>query len=177
MVAQRRLGLDVHEVLEVVDLEQRLGRVGHPPHDDGGDLDRVAVVVIDLELGGLEVAHPHGDATSFGQRVDPVQALLADRPVVAAEQDECAGFVGVDRREAAEADGREDDPEEQDPEAEQRQEPGAPLPHPAEDVDRVPDEQQHEQGHGDRQDHGGRDARQAEGSTFLVIRHRSTSLL
>ena len=55
-VAERGLALDVDEVLVVVHLEQRLGRVHDPPDDDRRDLDRVAVVVVDLELGALEVA-------------------------------------------------------------------------------------------------------------------------
>src|SRR6185312_5368169 len=42
----------------------RPGRVGNLPDDDGSDLDRVAVGIVDLEAIGLEVAHPdtHGAA-------------------------------------------------------------------------------------------------------------------
>ena len=87
-VAERRLGLDVDEMLEVVDLEQRLRRIRDLPDDDRGDLDRVAVVVVDLEARRLEVADTHGDLAALGQRVDPVQALLTDGPVVATEQHE-----------------------------------------------------------------------------------------
>ena len=47
-VAQRRLALHRHEVFVVVDLEQRLGGVDHPPDHDRGDVDRVAVPVVDL---------------------------------------------------------------------------------------------------------------------------------
>ena len=105
-VPQGRLGLDVDEVLVVVDLEQRLGRVGHLPDDDGGDLDRVAVVIVDLELGGLEVADAHGDRAALGERVHPLEALLADRAAVPAEEDEGACLVGVHRREADEPESR-----------------------------------------------------------------------
>ena len=41
-IAHRRLGLDLDEVLVVVDLEQRLRRVDHAPDDHRRDLDRVA---------------------------------------------------------------------------------------------------------------------------------------
>jgi hypothetical protein len=57
-LAQRGLGLHVHEVLVIVDVEHGLGGVHHLPHDDRGDLDRVALDVVHLELGRLEVAHP-----------------------------------------------------------------------------------------------------------------------
>src|SRR5690349_13464848 len=40
--------LPIYELLEVVDLEHRGGRVGDLPHDDGRELDRVAVGVVDL---------------------------------------------------------------------------------------------------------------------------------
>ena len=46
----RCLALHVDVVLVVVDLEDRLGRVDDAPDDDRGDLDRVAVVVVHLEL-------------------------------------------------------------------------------------------------------------------------------
>jgi hypothetical protein len=62
----------VDEVLVVIDLEQGLCRVGHLPHHDGGDLDGVAIAVVDLQPAGLEVADAHGDAVSQGEGVDPV---------------------------------------------------------------------------------------------------------
>ena len=73
-VAQRGLALHVHEVLVVVDLEERLGRVDDLPDDDRGDLDRVAVVVVDLELLALEVADAQRDLPLRVERVRPAQA-------------------------------------------------------------------------------------------------------
>ena len=114
-VPEGRLGLDVHEVLVVVDLEQRLRRVGHLPDDDGRDLDRVAVLVVDLELGGLEVADADGDPAPLGERVHPMEALGMDGAPVVAEQDQGAGLVRIHGREAAEGDtGRDERDGQQD---------------------------------------------------------------
>ena len=49
-VAQRRLALDLDVVVVVVHFEDRLGGIDDAPHDDRGDLDRVAVVVVHLQL-------------------------------------------------------------------------------------------------------------------------------
>ena len=72
-VAQRRLALDVDVVLVVVHLEHGFGRVDDPPHDDGGDLDRVAIVVVDLEVRALEVADPQRDLRFCVERIGPAQ--------------------------------------------------------------------------------------------------------
>ena len=56
-VPQRRFALHLHVVVVVVHLEDGFGRVDDLPDDDGGDLDRVAFVVVDLEPRALEVAH------------------------------------------------------------------------------------------------------------------------
>jgi len=41
----------VHEVLVVVDLEQRLGGLDHLPHHDRGDLDRLPTWSFTLSFG------------------------------------------------------------------------------------------------------------------------------
>src|SRR5690606_39296207 len=60
-VPDGRLGLGGDELHVVVHLEGGLGGVLHPPHHDGGELDRVAVGVVDLQDGRLVVAYPGGD--------------------------------------------------------------------------------------------------------------------
>ena len=95
-MAQRGLALHGHELLVVGDVEHRLGRVGDAPHDDRGDLDRVAAGVVDLDPLALEVAHPQRDLLALVERVAPPQAGLGDRPDVAAEQDQHARLVGLD---------------------------------------------------------------------------------
>ena len=85
-VADGGLGLHPDEVDEVVDSESGLGGVGHLPHHDGGDLDRVAVGVVDLGDRRLVVANAGGHFLAIGQRVDPAQAVRADRADVTAEQ-------------------------------------------------------------------------------------------
>ena len=54
--ADRRLGLHGHVRLVVLDVEQRLRGVLDPPDHHRGDLDRVAALVVDLQLGAVEVA-------------------------------------------------------------------------------------------------------------------------
>ena len=95
-VAQRGLALDVHVVRVVLYLEARLGGVHHLPDDHGGDLDRIAVEVVDLQAVGLEVAHAQRDAAAAGERVDPVPTLFLDRADVAAEQQDDARLVRRD---------------------------------------------------------------------------------
>ena len=157
-VPQRRLGLDLHEVLVVVDLEEGLGRVGDLPDDDGGDLDGIAVAVVDLELGRLEVAHADADPAPPGEGVDPVEPLGADGAGVAAEEDEDAGLVRVDRGQAGEhhEDGHEEDYQD-------RQRGPFDQPHVRTGLADVSHEggQHHSKGDGrHEQDEEGRDARQ-----------------
>ena len=85
-VPHRGLGLDGHELGVIVDRIGGLGRVGDLPDDDGGDLDRVAVGVVDLGLRRLMVADPGGHPDPAGQRVHPLQPRLAYRAAVLAEQ-------------------------------------------------------------------------------------------
>ena len=63
-VAQRRLGLRQHVGLVVLDVEARLGRVVDAPDDRRGDLDRVAALVVDLQLLAVEVVRAHRDLAS-----------------------------------------------------------------------------------------------------------------
>ena len=54
-VAHGRFALHMQEVLVVVHPEHGLGRIDDAPDDDGGDLDRIAVLVVDLQLAALEI--------------------------------------------------------------------------------------------------------------------------
>ena len=60
------LGLDRDELREVVDRVDGAGGVLDLPDDDGGDLDRVAVGVVDLGLRRLLVADPGRDPRCGG---------------------------------------------------------------------------------------------------------------
>src|SRR4029450_9743428 len=64
-------GLDGDELREVVDRVERLGGVLNLPDDHCGDLDRVAVGVIDLGHRGLLVADPGGHPPPAGGRGGP----------------------------------------------------------------------------------------------------------
>ena len=94
--AEGGLALDVDELLVVVDLEQRLRGIDHPPHDDRGDLDGIAVEVVHLEALALEVAHPQRDGPLAVEGAGPAQAGLLGGPDVPAEQLQHLGLVGVD---------------------------------------------------------------------------------
>jgi 2-desacetyl-2-hydroxyethyl bacteriochlorophyllide A dehydrogenase len=96
-VPHRGLGLDRHELREVIDRVQRHGRVGDLPHHDGGDLDRVPVRVVDLGRRALVVPDPDRHPAPVGQHVHPVQPRLAERAPVPAEQLDHPGLPGDDR--------------------------------------------------------------------------------
>jgi hypothetical protein len=64
-VANGRLGLYLDEVVVVLHVEDRLGRVDHPPDHHSSNLDRVAHGVVDLEGVGVEVLDPHRDRRRF----------------------------------------------------------------------------------------------------------------
>lgn len=80
-MAQRGLGLGLDELPVGLDGEDGPGGVGHLPHDDGGDVDGVAVQVVDLELVGLEVVDLDGDPPAGGQWRDEHEARVATVPM------------------------------------------------------------------------------------------------
>ena len=100
-VAQRGLGLRLDELLVGLDSEDGAGGVGHLPHDDGGDIDGVALQVVDLELTGLEVVDLDGDLLAGGQRQDEHHAGAAHGADVLAEELADAGLPGDDDHEGA----------------------------------------------------------------------------
>ena len=103
------LGLDGDELGEVVDGVDGVGGVADLPDDHGRDLDRVAVGVVDLGLRRFLVADPGGDLDAFGERVHPLQAGLADRAAVLAEQLDDAGLARHDGGESAQHQGAGDE--------------------------------------------------------------------
>ena len=103
-------GLDRDELLEVVDVEDGAGGVLDLPHDDRGDLDGVAVRVVDLRLAGLEVADPGRDPAAGVERVHPAQSRFPEcARVGAAEQLQHARLVRFDQHETGEGGAREHD--------------------------------------------------------------------
>ena len=118
-VPQGGLALDVDEVVVIVDVEERLGRVDHLPDDDGGDLDRVARQVVDLEALALEVPDPERDGPLGEERVDPAEPRFADRAVVVAEELEDLRLVRIDGEEPEQA-GDATDPDQRRQEDQRR---------------------------------------------------------
>ena len=55
-VTQRGFALNLNVVLVVIDLKQRLGGINNSPDNNGRDINRVALAVIDLERTGLKVS-------------------------------------------------------------------------------------------------------------------------
>jgi len=89
-------------------LAQHIGGVADLPDDYGGDLDRVAVGVVDLRLRRFLVADPGRDRDAIGERVHPLQPGLADRAAVLAEQLDDAGLARRDGGQAAQHQGTGD---------------------------------------------------------------------
>ena len=85
-VADRGLALHLQVVLVVVHLEDGLRGVHHPPDHDGRDLDGVAVGVVDLQPGVLEVADAQGHPPLRVEGVGPAQALVARGAAVGPEE-------------------------------------------------------------------------------------------
>ena len=108
-VAQRRLRLDVHEVLVIVDLEDGVEGVDDPPDHHRRDLDRIAVGVVDLEVRGFEVAHPQGDRALGHEGVRPAQTAAALAAAIGAEQGEDPPLVRLDHEEPGEQENRRQD--------------------------------------------------------------------
>src|SRR5574337_273082 len=102
---QRRLALNMHVILVVVDAEHRLGGVQYLPDHHRGDLDRVAVVVVDLQLAALEIAYAQRNALLGVERIGPAQPLLAHRAGVPAEQLQHQPLVRRDLEEALQHEG------------------------------------------------------------------------
>ena len=102
-VAQRRFGLHLDVVLVVVDLEHRFGRVDDAPDDDRGDLDRVALVVVDLELAcSRSCARAARSASSCRTGSPSAGPASCAVPDVVAEQLQHPAFVRIDDEEAGE---------------------------------------------------------------------------
>ena len=113
-MTEGRFGLHGHEVVVVLDGVGRLGRVDHLPDDDGGDLDRIAVGVVDLQMVRLEVAHPQADGPAHGEGEHAPEARLGDGADVAAEELDDRGLPGWDddqrrRHQCEHDDGQPDD--------------------------------------------------------------------
>ena len=92
---QRRLGLHAHEIQVVIDGVERSRGIGHLPDDDRGDLDGIAVGVVDLQMVRLEVPDPDADVAPVGEGQDPGQAGAAHGAGVAAEEPHDPGLAGL----------------------------------------------------------------------------------
>ena len=102
-VAQRRLALHLHVVVVVVDFEHGFGGVDDLPHDDRGDLDRVALVVVDLQLRRSRSCAPAATRASSCRGDWPSAGRLARGADVVAEQLQHLRLVGVDDEEPGHA--------------------------------------------------------------------------
>src|SRR5262245_61037576 len=60
-VPQSRLALDTDVVLEIFDVEHRLGGVPYLPDHHGGDLDRVPALIVHFEPLGIKIPRPQGE--------------------------------------------------------------------------------------------------------------------
>ena len=100
-VAQRRLGLDLDEVNEVLDGECRRCGVGDLPDDDRCDLDRVAFRVVDLEVVCLEVAYSDTQAPAVHERHGRPEPRTASGSDVRPEEAKDLSLAGLDDHQRA----------------------------------------------------------------------------
>jgi hypothetical protein len=107
-VAHGGLRLHLHVVLVVVHLEDGLRGVHDAPDHDGRDLDRVAVVVVDLQASALEVPDAERDVPLAVERVGPSQPRRLDRPLVVSEELHHAAFVRINDEEPEQADEQDE---------------------------------------------------------------------
>ncbi len=98
--AQTGFDLDVGEIGIAVDVEHGTGGIVHPPDHIGGDLDRIAAVVVHLELFAGDVAGAHRDDLAADPERHPAQALAAVGRKILAEQREHRRRVRLQRVEA-----------------------------------------------------------------------------
>lgn len=85
-LTQRRLALDVHIALIVIHTEHRFGRIQHLPHDLDTDFDRIAIVLVDVQLTVFEISHSPRNALFGVKRMGPAQAFDAHCTGVLAKQ-------------------------------------------------------------------------------------------
>ena len=103
-VPQRRLGLDSHEIVIVVDGEEGPRRIRDLPNDDGRDLDGIAICVVDLQVVRLEVPDPNAHVAVLGEGSDPGQAGLVHGSHVTAEELHHPGLTRLDNDQRADND-------------------------------------------------------------------------
>ena len=108
-VAHRGLGLDPHVLVVVLDVEHGLRGVAHAPDDGGGDLDRVAALVVDLQPLAHQVVRAQADLLLLVERVGPAQAFRAVGADVLAEQQQDRRLVRLQHVEAGQRERAEHD--------------------------------------------------------------------
>lgn len=99
------LGYD--ELQIVIDIEGGLRCVGDAPDELGGDFDRVAARIVDLDLLADEIVGAAGDFSDGDPWPGLAQAGAAIGALIIAKQGEDAGFVGRELVEADEQKHRE----------------------------------------------------------------------
>jgi hypothetical protein len=95
-VAQRRFALDMDVIFVMIHFERRFGCVHNSPHHYGRNLDRVTVMVIDLEARRLKVPDAQRHRLPAGKRIHPVQPRGPHSPGVLAKQLYNDSLVRVD---------------------------------------------------------------------------------
>ena len=122
--AKCRFTLCGHEVLIIVDFKQCFSRVDNFPDNHGGDLDRVAITVIDLrratrrpalvlqylphlvlrfrsrDAAGFKVADTQRDLFLRIERIDPEESGFLHGSAVAAKQQHDSRIIRCDRLKA-----------------------------------------------------------------------------
>ena len=99
-MTDRRLALDLHVLVEPLDVETGLRGVLHARDDHHGNLNGIATLVVHLQFLAGEVPRTERQSELAVERIRPVPAARADRATVRTKQHQHASFVRLQREEA-----------------------------------------------------------------------------
>jgi hypothetical protein len=99
----------MHIFLVIFYIKHGRRRIIHAPDNHDCNFNRVATLIVDLELGAFQVASPKADLTLRIKRIDPIKAGFPNRADIRPEKGEQAGFIWLDRKKATEPDHRNDE--------------------------------------------------------------------
>ena len=99
--AHRHFHLGGDEAAIIINVEQRLRRIGNAPHQLRGDLDRVAAQIVDLDLLRNQVVGAQADLLLAHPRPGPAQAIHPIGAAIGTKQGDGCALVGLQHVEAA----------------------------------------------------------------------------
>ncbi|MNP54523.1 hypothetical protein D3C76_1490840 [compost metagenome] len=87
--------MNLHKLLVIVHMEQGFGAIDYPENHNSGNLNGIALHIIDLQLDAVEVADPEGYLFPVGKRDRQPNAAVADGSLIGAEKGDYLRLVGL----------------------------------------------------------------------------------